>query len=78
MSLKLYDYQCQDCGIVEERRIPTAETDTQEHCGQLMKRLPCAPHLSYTRMGNDPDMPTAWNKKGDWIEKRHKDAGQGI
>jgi len=76
MSFKLYDYRCHECGTVEERRVPNADVDTQKHCGKLMKRLPCAPHLSYTRMGNDPDMPTAWEKKGNMIEKRHRAAGQ--
>ena len=76
MSLKLHDYKCHACGIVEERRVHTEDGDKQEHCGMIMSQLPSAPHLSYLRMGNDPDMPTAWDKKGDWMTKRHKDAGQ--
>lgn len=80
MSFRVYDYKCCECGVVEERFVRAAEADNQwclHHKAYIeMKRLPSAPHLDYLGMGNDPDMPSAYEKKGDMITKRHKDAGQ--
>lgn len=81
MSFRVYDYLCRQCNTVEERFVRLSEVDEQycnceEDCQFLMDRLPCAPHLDYDGMGNDPDMHTAWEKKGDMLTERHKKAGQ--
>lgn len=79
MSFKVYDYRCPECNVVEERFVRASKSDEQFcDCGaeETMIRLIGAPHLDYLGMGNDPDMPSAWEKKGDMITKRHKDAGQ--
>ena len=76
MSFRVYDYKCPECGKVEERFVRLSEVDEQVCCQVTMTRLPCAPHLDYLGMGNDPDMHTAWEKKGDMLTERHKKAGQ--
>jgi|8_EtaG_2_1085327.scaffolds.fasta_scaffold00672_15 predicted DsbA family dithiol-disulfide isomerase len=77
MSFKVYDYRCPECNVVEERFVHASKIEEQFHtCETQMKRLPCSPNLDYLGMGNDPDMATCWEKKGDMITKRHKDAGQ--
>lgn len=52
-----------------------SEADNQLCC-EKMVRLPSAPHFDYLGMGDDPDLPSAYEKKGDMITQRHRQAGQ--
>lgn len=77
MSFKVYEYECSECKTIDKLFVRNEEKDSQHcDCGQVLTRLMCAPHLDYMGMGNDPDMHTAWEKKGDMIAARHRAAGQ--
>lgn len=48
MSMKLFDYKCNGCGLIQERLVKRGEEDEQFHqgCGHppsFMKRMPAAP-----------------------------------
>lgn len=49
MSFIVFDYDCKDCGIVEERCVRRSEMDEQycDACGARMKSLPAAPITTF-------------------------------
>lgn len=41
--MPLHDYECVECGIVEERLLPLGH-GPQRHCGSIMERVLSAPN----------------------------------
>jgi len=73
-----YDYLCKEHGYFELRQPMALHKQANcprcyKGCGQVLLK---PPGLDYDRMGNDPDLPTAWERKGDRLTKKHRDAGQ--
>ncbi len=45
--LRVFDFECTECGDIQEHFIRGDEVPTCDLCGVLMKKLPAAPRLDY-------------------------------
>jgi len=73
--MPIYDYKCDECLTFFERMVPVAERELQQ-CPECLTmapmRIKSAPRLS-SKMGLDPDFPTAYSQWG----KRREKLGSG-
>lgn len=71
MALMIFDFQCEDCGYVEERFIRNDERIVEcTKCHGHSNRLIPTPHFDYLHMGVDPTgNPTAGEKWAKMHEK---------
>ena len=75
--MPLYDYKCSEHGYFEKKQSikdhARAECPT---CGSESPQVLTAPPILDTEAMADIGMPGAFEKSGDRMTKRHKEAGQ--
>jgi putative FmdB family regulatory protein len=69
--LMLFDFQCKDCGYVDEQLVSSSVSTLEcRKCGSFMSRKIGTPTISLD--GTDPGFPDAYDK---WA-RQHEKAGQ--
>jgi len=63
--LRIYDFVCEDCNVMEERFTFEPDEVVTHSCGKEMIRRPSAPMFKLN--GTDPSFPTAYDQ---WDKKR--------
>lgn len=73
MSRRIFEHRCHTCDAREEYFVPYVDKVIRcSRCGGEAHRVISAPKLDEQGMGLDPGFPTAYDRVGRDMTKRHK------